>query len=150
MFVFTFVARLFKFQYERPHFDALLRLPPNRARTHIESPVVSGHQNNHVANSTTKKLLCVVLSLRFHNGGNSSQGRDTRRVNPPNLPLRMGKPPPFLPLLLTQQQAVYKKGSPRSSSPRPSQGRSNSSTRDRTSLRCHGDHRTGQHPVVRY
>ena len=41
MFVFTFDARLFTFQYDKPHFDPLLRLPPNRARTHTDSPVMS-------------------------------------------------------------------------------------------------------------
>lgn len=41
MFVFTFVAGLFTFQYDKPHFDPLLRLPPNRARTHTDSPVMS-------------------------------------------------------------------------------------------------------------
>ena len=38
MFVFTFVAGLFTFQYDKPHFDPLPRLPPNRARTHTDSP----------------------------------------------------------------------------------------------------------------
>lgn len=67
-----------------------------------------------------------------------------------------GKPsePPFLlrgsispvpPSLLTQQQqAVYKKGSPRGARPRSSQGCSHSSTTNRTSTRSHGGHRTGQ------
>lgn len=67
-----------------------------------------------------------------------------------------GKPsePPFLlrgsispvpPRLLTQQQqAVYKKGSPRCSCPRPSQGCTQASTTNRTSTRSHGCHRTGQ------
>lgn len=32
MFVFTFVAGLFTFQYDKPHFDPLPRLPPNMAR----------------------------------------------------------------------------------------------------------------------
>lgn len=40
MFVFTFVAGLFTFQYDKPHFDPLPRLPPNRARTHTDSPNV--------------------------------------------------------------------------------------------------------------
>ena len=67
-----------------------------------------------------------------------------------------GKPsePPFFiageylprsPSLLTQQQqAVYKKGSPRGSCTRPSQGCSHASTTNRTSTRRHGSHRTGQ------
>ena len=41
MFVFTFVAGLFTFQYDKPLFDPLPRLPPNRARTHTDSPVMS-------------------------------------------------------------------------------------------------------------
>ena len=41
MFVFTFVAGLFTFQYDKPHFDPLPRLPPNIARTHTDSPVMS-------------------------------------------------------------------------------------------------------------
>ena len=41
MFVFTFVAGLFTFQYDKPHFDPLPQLPPNRARTHTDSPVMS-------------------------------------------------------------------------------------------------------------
>ena len=67
-----------------------------------------------------------------------------------------GKPsePPFFiageylprsPSLLTQQQqAVYKKGSPRSPCARSSQGSAQTSTTNRTSTRCHGSHRTGQ------
>lgn len=67
-----------------------------------------------------------------------------------------GKPsePPFFiageylprsPSLLTQQQqAVYKKGSPRCTRPRSSQGRSQTRTTNHTSTRCHGRHRTGQ------
>lgn len=67
-----------------------------------------------------------------------------------------GKPsePPFLlrgeylprsPSLLTQQQqAVYKKGSPRRACSRSSQGSSHTSTTNRTSTRRHGRHRTGQ------
>lgn len=67
-----------------------------------------------------------------------------------------GKPsePPFLlrgsisprsPSLLTQQQqAVYKKGSPRCSRARSSQGCPQPRTTNRTPTRCHGSHRTGQ------
>lgn len=67
-----------------------------------------------------------------------------RRVNPPNLPLRGSKLPRSPSLLTQQQQAVYKKGSPRSTCTRTSQGCSHPRTRDRTSTRCHGCHRTGQ------
>lgn len=52
---------------------------------------------------------------------------------------------PRSPSLLTQQQqAVYKKGSPRRTCPRTSQGGSQASTTNRTSTRRHGSHRTGQ------
>lgn len=66
-----------------------------------------------------------------------------RRVNPPNLPLR-GSKLPRSPSAATQQQAVCKKGSPRGSCPRASQGRSHSRTRDRTPTHHRGCHRTGQ------
>ena len=69
--------------------------------------------------------------------------QDTRRVNPPNLPLRRGNPLRSSPAA-TQQQAVCKKGSPRCTCSRPSQGGSHSSTTDRTSNRSCGCHRTGQ------
>ena len=72
-----------------------------------------------------------------------------KTTTPPNGGNSGGVPPPFLPLLLTQQQAVCKKGSPRCPRPRSSQGSSNASTRDRTSTRSHGRHRTGQHPTER-
>ena len=52
---------------------------------------------------------------------------------------------PRSPSLLTQQQqAVYKKGSPRCSWTRASQGCSHARTTNRTSTRRHGSHRTGQ------
>ena len=52
---------------------------------------------------------------------------------------------PRSPSLLTQQQqAVYKKGSPRSTCSRASQGWTQTSTTNRTSTRRHGSHRTGQ------
>ena len=52
---------------------------------------------------------------------------------------------PRSPSLLTQQQqAVYKKGSPRGTRTRASQGCSHASTTNRTSTRRHGSHRTGQ------
>lgn len=66
-----------------------------------------------------------------------------RRVNPPNLPLR-GSKLPRSPSAATQQQAVCKKGSPRRTCPRSSQGGSQTSTRDRTSTQHCGRHRTGQ------
>lgn len=67
----------------------------------------------------------------------------SRRVNPPNLPLR-GSKLPRSPSAATQQQAVYKKGSPRCPWTRTTQGCPHSRTTNRTSTRGHGSHRTGQ------
>lgn len=148
MFVFTFVARLFTFQYDRPHFEPLLRLPPNRARTHIESPIMF-----RVIKLFMSEILprnCRLVSP-VHPISNIMEFlflyQDTRRVNPPNLPLRRGNPLRSSPAA-TQQQAVCKKGSPRWTCSRASQGRSQPRTTDRTSNRCRGSHRTGQlsHP----
>lgn len=66
-----------------------------------------------------------------------------RRVNPPNLPLR-GSKLPRSPSAATQQQAVCKKGSPRCTCSRTTQGCSHSSTTNHTSTRGRGCHRTGQ------
>lgn len=66
-----------------------------------------------------------------------------RRVNPPNLPLR-GSKLPRSPSAATQQQAVCKKGSPRCTSSRSTQGRAQASTTNHTSTRGCGCHRTGQ------
>lgn len=146
MFVFTFVAGLFTFQYDKPHFDPLLRLPPNRARTHTDSPVMSRSSFGHVGDSITIFSVCVGCASRFHHRGKSLSCRTPRRVNPPNLPFYCGGvSPPRSPSLLTQQQqAVYKKGSPRRTRSRASQGCSHSSTTNRTSTRSYGRHRTGQ------
>lgn len=145
MFVFTFVAGLFTFQYDKPHFDPLPRLPPNRARTHTDSPVMSRSSFCHVGDSITIFSVCVGCASRFHHRGKSLSYRTPRRVNPPNLPFYCGGVSPRSPSLLTQQQqAVYKKGSPRCTCARTSQGRSPPSTTNRTSTRRHGSHRTGQ------
>ena len=70
MFVFTFVAGLFTFQYDRPHFEPLLRLPPNRARTHIESPIMFRViKLFHVGDSTTKLSACVACASYFQHHG---------------------------------------------------------------------------------
>lgn len=145
MFVFTFVAGLFTFQYDKPHFDPLLRLPPNRARTHTDSPVMSRSSFCHVGDSITIFSVCVGCASRFHHRGKSLSCRTPRRVNPPNLPFYCGGVSPRSPSLLTQQQqAVYKKGSPRCTCSRTSQGRAQPSTTNRTPTRCYGRHRTGQ------
>lgn len=145
MFVFTFDAGLFTFQYDRPHFDPLLRLPPNRARTHTDSPVMSRSSFCHVGDSITIISVCVRCASRFHYLGKSFSCRTPRRVNPPNLPFIAGEYLPRSPSLLTQQQqAVCKKGSPRCSCSRPTQGWPHSRPTDRTATRCHGCHRTGQ------
>ena len=143
MFVFTFVAGLFTFQYERPHFDALLRLPPNRARTHTDSPIMSRSSFLSCRRFYHNfSRLCRSLAL-FPKSWKIPLRSMPRRVNPPNLPLR-GSKLPRSPSAATQQQAVCKKGSPRRSCARSSQGSSHSSTRDRTSTHDCGRHRTGQ------
>ena len=75
MFVFTFVAGLFTFQYDKPHFDPLPRLPPNRARTHTDSPVMSRSSFCHVGDSITIFSVCVGCASRFHHRGKSSEGK---------------------------------------------------------------------------
>lgn len=57
MFVFTFVAGLFTFQYDKPHFDPLPRLPPNRARTHTDSPVMS--RSSFVMSEILSQFFCL-------------------------------------------------------------------------------------------
>ena len=84
MFVFTFVAGLFTFQYDKPHFDPLLRLPPNRARTHTDSPVMSRSSFCHVGDSITIFSVCVGCASRFHHRGKSLSCR-TPPSEPPFL-----------------------------------------------------------------
>ena len=98
MFVFTFVAGLFTFQYDKPHIDPLLRLPPNRARTHTDSPVMSRSSFCHVGDSITIFSVCVGCASRFHHRGKSLSCRTPRRVNPPNLPFYCGGVSPPFPL----------------------------------------------------
>lgn len=97
MFVFTFVAGLFTFQYDKPHFDPLPRLPPNRARTHTDSPVMSRSSFCHVGDSITFFSVCVGCASRFHHRGKSLSYRTPRRVNPPNLPFYCGGVSPPVP-----------------------------------------------------
>lgn len=87
MFVFTFDAGLFTFQYDKPHFDPLLRLPPNRARTHTDSPVMSRSSFSCRRFYHKKSHLCRLF-LRFPKSWKISLRSMPRRVNPPNLPLR--------------------------------------------------------------
>ena len=87
MFVFTFVAGLFTFQYDKPHFDPLPRLPPNRARTHTDSPVMSRSSFSCRRFYHKKSHLCRLF-LRFPKSWKISLRSMPRRVNPPNLPLR--------------------------------------------------------------
>ena len=98
MFVFTFVAGLFTFQYDKPHFDPLPRLPPNMARTHTDSPVMSRSSFCHVGDSITIFSVCVGCASRFHHRGKSLSYRTPRRVNPPNLPFYCGGVSPPFPL----------------------------------------------------
>ena len=98
MFVFTFVARLFTFQYDRPHFEPLLRLPPNRARTHIESPIMFRViKLFHVGDSTTKLSACVACASYFQHHGISLFISRHSEGKPSEPPFAEGKSPPFLP-----------------------------------------------------
>ena len=142
MFVFTFDARLFTFQYDKPHFDPLLRLPPNRARTHTDSPVMS-RSSFFMSEILSQIFLLCRLPALFPKSWKIPLRSMPRRVNPPNLPLR-GSKLPRSPSAATQQQAVCKKGSPRGSCTRPTQGGSQPRTTNHTPTRCRGGHRTGQ------
>lgn len=146
MFVFTFVAGLFTFQYDKPHFDPLPRLPPNRARTHTDSPVMSRSSFLSCRRFYHNFFCLCRMCLPFPSSWKILVIPDTSEGKPSEPPfLLRGSISPVPPSLLTQQQqAVYKKGSPRSSCTRSSQGCKHSSTTNRTSTRRHGSHRTGQ------
>ena len=146
MFVFTFVAGLFTFQYDKPHFDPLPRLPPNRARTHTDSPVMSRSSFLSCRRFYHNFFCLCRMCLPFPSSWKILVIPDTSEGKPSEPPfLLRGEYLPRSPSLLTQQQqAVYKKGSPRRAWTRTSQGRSQSSTTNRTSTRRHGRHRTGQ------
>lgn len=148
MFVLTFVARLFTFQYDRPHFVPLLRLPPNRARVACRTPSLSSSFGSLIklcCKFYHEKILLCQFSILFPISWKATVCQSTQRVNPPNLPLRRGNPsePPHS--AATQRQVAYKKGSPRCSCRRPSQGGSHASTTDRTSRQRRGCRQTGQH-----
>lgn len=146
MFVFTFVAGLFTFQYDKPHFDPLPRLPPNRARTHTDSPVMSRSSFLSCRRFYHNFFCLCRMCLPFPSSWKILVIPDTSEGKPSEPPfLLRGSISPRSPSLLTQQQqAVYKKGSPRCSCSRSSQGRPHTSTTNRTSTRRHGGHRTGQ------
>lgn len=146
MFVFTFVAGLFTFQYDKPHFDPLPRLPPNRARTHTDSPVMSRSSFLSCRRFYHNFFCLCRMCLPFPSSWKILVMPDTSEGKPSEPPfLLRGSISPRSPSLLTQQQqAVYKKGSPRCACSRASQGGSHTSTTNRTSTRRHGRHRTGQ------
>lgn len=146
MFVFTFVAGLFTFQYDKPHFDPLPRLPPNRARTHTDSPVMSRSSFLSCRRFYHNFFCLCRMCLPFPSSWKILVMPDTSEGKPSEPPfLLRGSISPRSPSLLTQQQqAVYKKGSPRGTCPRSSQGCTHPSTTNRTSTRRHGSHRTGQ------
>lgn len=146
MFVFTFVAGLFTFQYDKPHFDPLPRLPPNRARTHTDSPVMSRSSFLSCRRFYHNFFCLCRMCLPFPSSWKILVIPDTSEGKPSEPPfLLRGEYLPRSPSLLTQQQqAVYKKGSPRRSGARSSQGSAHARTTNRTSTRCHGRHRTGQ------
>ena len=145
MFVFTFVAGLFTFQYDKPHFDPLPRLPPNRARTHTDSPVMSRSSFCHVGDSITFFLFVsdvppVSIIVEILVIPDTSEGKPSE---PPFL-LRGSISPVPPRCLRSSNRRFTRKGSPRCSCTRASQGRSHTSTTNRTSTRRHGGHRTGQ------
>lgn len=146
MFVFTFVAGLFTFQYDKPHFDPLPRLPPNRARTHTDSPVMSRSSFLSCRRFYHNFFCLCRMCLPFPSSWKILVIPDTSEGKPSEPPfLLRGSISPRSPSLLTQQQqAVYKKGSPRCACSRSSQGRTHDRTTNRTSTRRHGCHRTGQ------
>ena len=146
MFVFTFVAGLFTFQYDKPHFDPLPRLPPNRARTHTDSPVMSRSSFLSCRRFYHNFFCLCRMCLPFPSSWKILVIPDTSEGKPSEPPfLLRGEYLPRSPSLLTQQQqAVYKKGSPRCPRPRTSQGCTQPRTTNRTSTRRHGCHRTGQ------
>lgn len=146
MFVFTFVAGLFTFQYDKPHFDPLPRLPPNRARTHTDSPVMSRSSFLSCRRFYHNFFCLCRMCLPFPSSWKILVMPDTSEGKPSEPPFFIaGEYLPRSPSLLTQQQqAVYKKGSPRCSCTRTSQGCPQPRTTNRTSTRRHGSHRTGQ------
>ena len=98
MFVFTFVAGLFTFQYDKPHFDPLPRLPPNRARAHTDDPVMARSGYCLLARVDLGGRRFIKKKTRFHHRGKSLSYRTPRRVNPPNLPFYCGGVSPPFPL----------------------------------------------------
>ena len=98
MLVDTFVAGSCTFQHDKPHLDPSPRTPPNRARTHTDSPVMSRSSFCHVGDSITIFSVCVGCASRFHHRGKSLSYRTPRRVNPPNLPFYCGGVSPPFPL----------------------------------------------------
>ena len=146
MFVFTFDAGLFTFQYDRPHFDPLLRLPPNRARTHTDSPVMSRSSFCHVGDFYHNFFCLCRMCLPFPSSWKILVMPDISEGKPSEPPFFIaGEYLPRSPSLLTQQQqAVYKKGSPRCTCSRTTQGCPHARTTDRNSTRRYGCHRTGQ------
>ena len=146
MFVFTFVAGLFTFQYDKPHFDPLPRLPPNRARTHTDSPVMSRSSFLSCRRFYHNFFCLCRMCLPFPSSWKILVIPDTSEGKPSEPPfLLRGEYLPRSPSLLTQQQqAVYKKGSPRCTCARASQGCPQTRTTNRTSTRSHGRHLTGQ------
>ena len=66
MFAFTFVARLFKFQYDKPHFVPLLRLPPKQGKGRSSNPLIISSLFWVVGKITLQilpRFFCVVSTL---------------------------------------------------------------------------------------
>ena len=146
MFVFTFVAGLFTFQYDKPHFDPLPRLPPNRARTHTDSPVMSRSSFCHVGDSITIFSVCVGCASRFHHRGKILIIPDTSEGKPSEPPfLLRGSISPVPPRCLRSSNRRFTRKARHDGRVHVRRrGCSQSRTTNRTSTRCHGSHRTGQ------
>ena len=98
MFVFTFVAGLFTFQYDKPHFDPLPRLPPNRARTHTDSPVMSRSSFLSCRRFYHNFFCLCRMCLPFPSSWKILVMPDTSEGKPPNLPFYCGGVSPPFPL----------------------------------------------------
>lgn len=146
MFVFTFVAGLFTFQYDKPHFDPLPRLPPNRARTHTDSPVMSRSSFLSCRRFYHNFFCLCRMCLPFPSSWKILVIPDTSEGKPSEPPfLLRGSISPVPPRCLRSSNRRFtRKARHDVTSPRPSQGRTHTSTTNRTSTRGHGGHRTGQ------
>ena len=146
MFVFTFVAGLFTFQYDKPHFDPLPRLPPNRGKDahrfpcHVKVIFLSCRRFYH-------NFFCLCrMCLPFPSSWKILVIPDTSEGKPSEPPfLLRGSISPVPPRCLRSSNRRFtRKARHDVRVHAASQGCSHASTTNRTSTRCHGSHRTGQ------